>query len=53
VPLYVPLYRQVTAAGVALASQTHDTTPYAVAFSDVEDAWRRYLADDNRGRRSS
>ena len=48
--LYVPLYRQVTAAGVTLASQTHDTTPYATAFADIEEAWQRYLRDDNRGR---
>src|SRR3954471_19038951 len=38
--LFVPLYREVTAAGVTLASQTHDTSPYATAFTDVEEAWR-------------
>lgn len=48
--LFVPLYRQVTAAGVTLASQTHDTSPYATAFADVEEAWQRYLRDENRGR---
>ena len=48
--LFVPLYRQVTAAGVTVASQTHYTSPYAIAFADVEEAWQRYLRDENRGR---
>ena len=48
--VYAPLYRQVTAAGVAVSSQTHDTTPYTTAFTDVEEAWRQYLRDDNHGR---
>ncbi len=48
--VYAPLYRQVTAAGVTLASQTHDTTPYATAFMDVAEAWHRYLSDANHGR---
>src|SRR5256885_960077 len=48
--LYVPLYREVTAAGVTVSSQTHDTTPYTTAFADVEEAWRHYLAVDNHGR---
>jgi hypothetical protein len=48
--VYVPLYREVTTTGVALASQTHDTTPYETAFEDVLEAWRSYLANDNHGR---
>jgi hypothetical protein len=48
--VFVPLYREVTAAGVSVSSQTHDTTPYSIAFSDVEEAWRAYLRDDNHGR---
>jgi hypothetical protein len=48
--VYVPLYREVTAAGVSVASQTHDTTPYSVAYTDVVEAWRAYLRDDNHGR---
>src|SRR3954447_16560842 len=48
--VFAPLYREVTAAGVSVASQTHDTTPYETAFTDVEQAWRRYLATDNHGR---
>src|SRR5204863_4963774 len=30
--VFAPLYREVTAAGVALASQTHDTSPYDTAY---------------------
>src|SRR3954447_19714055 len=48
--VYVPLYREVTAAGVSVASQTHDTTPYATAYGDVREAWQQYLRDDNHGR---
>ena len=48
--VYVPLYREVTAAGVSVASQTHDTTPYETAYADVREAWQQYLRDDNRGR---
>src|SRR3954471_15248571 len=48
--VYAPLYREVTAAGVTMASNTHDTRPYEVAYGDVREAWRRYLRDDNRGR---
>src|SRR5436190_1386293 len=38
--VYVPLYREATAAAVAIASQTHDTTAYENAFTDVLEAWR-------------
>src|SRR6266576_3105745 len=48
--VYVPLYREVTAAGVSVASQTHDTTPYETAYADVREAWQQYLRDDNGGR---
>ncbi|HEX8075547.1 MAG TPA: DUF3089 domain-containing protein, partial [Thermoleophilaceae bacterium] len=48
--VFVPLYRQVTAAGVATASQTHDTSAYDNAFADVREAWLEYLRRDNRGR---
>src|SRR3954447_4587094 len=48
--VYVLLYREVTAAGVSVASQTHDTTPYETAYEDVLEAWRSYLANDNGGR---
>src|SRR3954447_25009614 len=48
--VYAPLYREVTAVGVSLASQTHDTTPYETAYTDVREAWQRYLREDNQGR---
>ena len=48
--VFVPLYRQVTAAGVATASQTHDASAYDTAFADVREAWLQYLRADNRGR---
>jgi hypothetical protein len=48
--VFVPLYRQVTTFGVASITVTHDTTPYTVAYGDVREAWRNYLARYNHGR---
>jgi hypothetical protein len=48
--VFSPLYRQVTAVGVATASNTHDTSGYTTAFTDVREAWRSYLAHFNHGR---
>src|SRR4051794_16601946 len=48
--VFAPLYRQVTAAGVAVASQTHDTSAYDTAYADIREAWLEYLRDDNHGR---
>ena len=48
--VFAPLYREVTALGVAMASQTHDTSGYSLAFGDVREAWRSYLRNDNHGR---
>src|SRR3954463_14497222 len=48
--VFAPLYREVTALGVAMASQTHDTSGYTIAFGDVREAWRSYLRNDNHGR---
>ena len=48
--LFVPIYQEVTAAGVTTASRTHDTGPYETAFTDVREAWFRYLRNDNHGR---
>src|SRR3954451_1412329 len=48
--VYAPLYREGTAAGVSVASQTHDTTPYETAYGDVAAAWKDYLAPANHGR---
>ncbi len=43
---YAPLYRQVTLAG--LRGQAHINA--ALAYGDVLDAWKSYLAHDNGGR---
>src|SRR3954452_6483685 len=48
--VYAQLYHEVTAVGVSVASQTHDTTPYDTAYEGVAAAWKEYLARDNRGR---
>ena len=49
--MWAPLYRQVTAAGVSLSSQTKDVAPYATALADVREAFRAFLAetDPERG----
>jgi hypothetical protein len=48
--VFAPLYREVTAAGVTMASNTHDTSAYDTAYADVREAWLDYLRRDNRGR---
>ncbi|MCW3010179.1 MAG: hypothetical protein JWO90_583 [Solirubrobacterales bacterium] len=48
--VFAPLYRQVTALGVVLASQSRDASPYTVAYEDVREAFREYLRTENRGR---
>jgi hypothetical protein len=48
--MFAPLYREVTAVGVATASQTHETSGYSLAFGDVREAWRSYLRNFNHGR---
>ena len=47
--VFAPLYRQVTALGMTVASQSRDATPYAVGYEDVAKAFRSYLAE-NPGR---
>jgi len=48
--VFVPLYRQVTTAGVARITFNGDTTPYRIAYADVAEAWRDYLKRYNHGR---
>ncbi len=48
--LYVPVYRQVTAAGL-LTGKISDPAARALAHGDVVSAWHDYLAHDNHGRR--
>jgi hypothetical protein len=46
--MFVPIYRQVTVADVA--GNGIPGGPIATAYSDVLEAWRSYLANDNHGR---
>ncbi|MGB7052306.1 MAG: DUF3089 domain-containing protein [Acidimicrobiales bacterium] len=47
--VYAPLYRQITLA--VIAGTAHVTAAdEALAYSDVLNAWKTYLADDNDGR---
>ena len=55
--LFAPIYRQVPLAGLGAALGGRTTTtvagtpaPAEVAYGDVLDAWRQYLAADNDGR---
>lgn len=49
--LFAPMYRQVTLSALR-AAMTGKPNPGdgALAYNDVRDAWRRYLAHDNNGR---
>jgi hypothetical protein len=48
---FVPIYRQMTLAAVAVASAGGDLRQAGeIAYSDVADAWRTYLAKYNHGR---
>lgn len=48
---FVPVYRQMTLAAVATASAGGDVTKAGmIAYSDVANAWRTYLAKYNKGR---
>lgn len=46
--VFAPVYRQITRA--ALGGQADDIPDRALAYSDVDDAWAHYLANDNDGR---
>lgn len=47
--LFAPVYRQITLQGL-LHPETVTDEQRAQGYLDVRDAWRRYLARDNRGR---
>ena len=48
---YAPLYRQMTLGAVAAAAAGADMTrPGMLAYADVANAWRSYLANHNKGR---
>lgn len=44
--VFAPLYRQVTVAGLFGSSRGD----WGLAYADVREAWRHYLASDNAGR---
>lgn len=49
--MFAPIYRQVTLAGIpALVLGSGPSNPAGIAYGDVLEAWRRYLADENDGR---
>jgi hypothetical protein len=48
---FAPVYRQMTLASIATVMAGGDVTvPGAIAYSDVANAWKTYLAKYNRGR---
>jgi hypothetical protein len=48
---FAPIYRQMTLAAVAVAATGGDVTKAGeLAYSDVANAWRTYLAKYNKGR---
>lgn len=49
--MFAPIYRQFPLAGIpALALGGGPTAPAGIAYGDVLEAWRSYLARDNGGR---
>jgi hypothetical protein len=49
---FAPLYRQVTLAGLrqAMSKGGRATLDRGLGYDDVREAWRHYLANDNKGR---
>jgi hypothetical protein len=48
---YAPVYRQMTLAAVTVAATGGDVTgPAMLAYGDIANAWRTYLAKYNKGR---
>lgn len=49
--IYAPIYRQITIPALRAASTSQPmATDRELAYRDVRDAWRHYLAHDNQGR---
>jgi hypothetical protein len=46
--IFAPTYRSVTLDG--LFNQSPSAQSWSLAFEDVKDAWKHYLANDNQGR---
>jgi len=48
--VYAPVYRSVTSGGLFGSTPGNFTEGWDLAYQDVLDAWRHYLANDNDGR---
>lgn len=48
--IYAPVYRQLTLASIFTGTPQQREEGGKLAYSDVREAWRSYLANDNRGR---
>jgi Protein of unknown function (DUF3089) len=48
--VYAPMYHSVTLAGLGGSAPGDFNTGWNLAYEDVLDAWRHYLANDNHGR---
>lgn len=48
--LFAPMYRQVTLAALRKVMMGQAAGDGELAYGDVRDAWRHYLASDNKGR---
>jgi hypothetical protein len=48
--VYAPIYRQLTLASIYTGSAEQRAAGRKIAYGDVREAWRQYLAQDNHGR---
>ena len=48
--IYAPVYRQLTIASIFTGTPQQREEGGKLAYADVREAWRSYLANDNRGR---
>lgn len=48
--IFAPVYRQLTLVGLETASVAQKAAAFKIAYGDVREAWRDYLAHENDGR---
>jgi hypothetical protein len=48
--VYAPMYRQLTLASIFTGTTEQRMAGRKIAYGDVREAWRQYLAQDNHGR---
>ena len=48
--LFVPIYRQLTEAGLSAVLAAHESPDWRMPYGDILAAWRWYRAHDNHGR---